>query len=126
MPFWVYQRKGAVHDEIEAITAAYRAGTMDAKTAWLKLSEIYKTVHGHYPEHREWVDGEWTVITDPIKNYELHSKGHGSPVDYMITFWFPMYANMWASDRPRIEMEKTARMLESKYSNTEFAVGYEY
>jgi len=112
MPYWVSQSVGPTIARVNETVKAYKAGEIDARTAWLSLAEVYREVNGNYPNK-----------VAPLKHFEYH-QACGDP-DYMITDWFPRFANTWYVGWPE-ECKEIASQLEKKNPGTKFQVRHEY
>jgi hypothetical protein len=112
MSYWVSQSAGPTVDRVNEIVAAYKAGQLDARAAWLELAEIYCSLNGQYPNRVE-----------PLKHFEYH-QAQGD-VDYMLTDWFPRFANIWYVGWPN-ECEAIAWQLERENPGTKFQVRHDY
>jgi len=112
MPYWVAQRQGPHHDAIDAIVRAWKADELDTRAAWDRLSTLYLQCR---PDDRR-----------NIPELEKQADRGKACLEYMITTWFPLYANMYASDKPYPAMAAAARQLERQHPGTKFTVEYEY
>jgi len=75
MSFWVMQIKGEHVERLNGILRHYKKGTLDVADTWAKLCALY-------------------VECNPTREPPLLEE-HSHNIDYMITTWFPLYANFW-------------------------------
>ena len=108
--WWVEQAEGPHVDEIKAVVAGYKTGTVEPETAYRRLIEMYRQTHDGQEPGLSWKEVEGRGAWD---------------VDHYITVHFPFYANHWFSGRFG-DCETARRRLERQHPDTKFAVGYEY
>ena len=108
--WWVEQTEGPHISEIKSVAAGYKAGTVEPKTAYRKLVEMYRQTHDGQEPGLSWEEVEARGAWD---------------VDHYITVHFPFYANHWFSGRPKV-CEAVCHRLERQHPSAKFAVGYEY
>ncbi len=116
MPFWVAQKTGPLVNEINAITDAFRKSdrSVDAqRIAYNALESIYHRERG--------------ATAYKVQSFDERTAGH-DPIDedYMITIWFPLYANMPWSDGKSHEASREVQRLEARNPGTRYEVCYEY
>jgi len=109
MPYWVEQTKGQHTDDIKAIVSHYKHANLDAQDAWCKLAALYSEIR---PDREP-------------PNYDDHASGKGSSVEYMLTTWFPLYANMWFSESFESCKHERDRLNHTR-PNDRFEIFYEY
>jgi len=101
--YWVEQEQGAVADQIHHALDGYREGAWSAATTWGMLADAYqKVTHRRAPQ---WME-------------------HQHHVEYMLTTWFPRYANYWHSGS-LVDCQAEALRLQGIHSGR-FRVCYEY
>ncbi len=115
MPYWVAQKQGPLVNEINAITTVFLVSDRSVaiqRAAYDALLAIY---------YRERGNG-----CKP-QTFDERTAGH-DPIDesYMITIWFPLYANMPWSDGKSHEASRAAQRLERENPGTLYEVCYEY
>ena len=116
MPYWVQQDKGPHVAQIEQTVAEFRAGTIPPSVAWDQMVALYLVCRGNQPGRSE---------IDFAESYERHARQGADSMDYMLTIWFPLYANMWASDKPFSAMKAIAEKM-SRENGAVYSVNYEY
>ena len=111
MPYWVQQDKGAHIAQIERTVADYRAGLLTVPAAWDRMVRLYRDCRG-----------EGGI--DFAESFERHRRQGADSMDYMLTIWFPLYANMWDSDKPFRVLKAIANKMSGP--DVVYSVNYEY